>query len=211
MKLKSQQQRHQCYHHFCFAFAFLVSLVFANPAAAQSRSTTRSISASWINNQLAHAVKQYQYFSTQIPVGVMPRSFSNDTLRTCASDNWVAGFYPGTLLYLYESTKHESMLHEAKQRVKLMEKEQYNRNMHDLGFMLYCSYGNLQRLFPNEASKKILVKGAYSLASRFNTKVGCIRSWGKPDDTTGFRVIIDNMMNLEYLFWAAKQTGDQML
>ena len=92
-----------------------------------------------------------------------------------------------------------------------MDKEQYNSNTHDLGFMMYCSYGNLNRITPNEAYKKILVNSAISLATRFNPTVGCIRSWGKSDDTTMFRVIIDNMMNLELLFWAAKETGDHSL
>jgi hypothetical protein len=92
-----------------------------------------------------------------------------------------------------------------------MEKEQYNKGTHDLGFMMYCSYGNLNRITPNEEYKKILINSARSLATRFNPTVGCIRSWGRSNDTTMFRVIIDNMMNLELLFWAAKATGDSSL
>ena len=92
-----------------------------------------------------------------------------------------------------------------------MDKEQYNKGTHDLGFMMYCSYGNLNRISPDEKYKNILINAARSLASRFNPTVGCIRSWGRSDDTTMFRVIIDNMMNLELLFWAARETGDQAL
>jgi hypothetical protein len=92
-----------------------------------------------------------------------------------------------------------------------MDKEQYNKGTHDLGFMMFCSYGNLNRISPTEEYKKILVNSARSLATRFNPTVGCIRSWGKSDDTTMFRVIIDNMMNLELLFLVAKETGDSSL
>src|SRR5690606_16809260 len=39
-------------------------------------------------------------------------------------------------------------------------------------------------------------------------KVGCIRSWDHGKDKWEFPVIIDNMMNLELLFYATKVTGD---
>ena len=154
---------------------------------------------------------QYKFLMTKVPDGVMPRSFTNDTLRTCRSENWTAGFYPGTLLYLYENTKDQTLYNEALKKIKLMDKEQYNRGTHDLGFMMYCSYGTLNRITPNDAYKQILINSAQSLATRFNPIVGCIRSWGRSDDTSMFRVIIDNMMNLELLFWAAKETGDNLL
>jgi unsaturated chondroitin disaccharide hydrolase len=172
---------------------------------------TEDISAKWIDENLQEAGKQYKFLMAKVPEGVMPRSFTNDTLRTCTSDNWVAGFYPGTLLYLYENTKDKAFYNEALHKIKLMDKEQHNTGTHDLGFMMYCSYGNLNRITPDNQYKQILINSARSLATRFNPKVGCIRSWGKSDDTTSFRVIIDNMMNLELLMWAAKTTGDKTL
>ena len=141
----------------------------------------------------------------------MPRSYTFDTFRTCTSENWVAGFYPGTLAYLYEDTKDKALYTELLKKIPIMDDQQNSTNTHDLGFMMYCSYGNLNRISPTPAYKKILVNAARGLATRFNPKVGCIRSWGKSDDTTMFRVIIDNMMNLELLFWAAKETGDKSL
>lgn len=198
------------------AFSYLVlfnCLLLSGFCMGQQKQPTPTdkITAKWIDDKLKTAVLQYHYLSTNVPDGVMPRSFTKDTLRTCTSENWVAGFYPGTLLYLYEATEEKSMKDEALKKITLMDKEQYDKNTHDLGFMMYCSYGNLNRLSPNEKYKNILLNSARSLASRFNPKVGCIRSWGKPDDTTMFRVIIDNMMNLELLFWAAKETGDKNL
>jgi unsaturated chondroitin disaccharide hydrolase len=172
---------------------------------------TEDISAKWIDENLQEAGKQYKFLMAKVPEGVMPRSFTNDTLRTCTSDNWVAGFYPGTLLYLYENTKDKAFYNEALHKIKLMDKEQHNTGTHDLGFMMYCSYGNLNRITPDNQYKQVLINSARSLATRFNPKVGCIRSWGRSDDTTSFRVIIDNMMNLELLMWAAKTTGDKTL
>ena len=190
----------------------IISLFFLSCATTKKQSTSNTdITAKWIDKNLEDAANQYKYFITKIPEGVMPRSFTKDTLRTCTSENWTAGFYPGTLLYLYENTKDEVLYNEAIKKIKLMEKEQYNKGTHDLGFMMYCSYGNLNRITPNEEYKKILINSARSLATRFNPAVGCIRSWGRSNDTSMFRVIIDNMMNLELLFWAAKETGDRLL
>lgn len=196
----------------CSSFGFITSLLLSLSCPAQKTlSTGKRIPSAWIDENLKAAVAQYGYLSANVPEGVMPRSFTYDTLRTCPSGNWVAGFYPGTLLYLYEATGDKTMRNEALKKITLMDKEQYNKGTHDLGFMMYCSYGNLNRLEPGEACRRILINSAGSLATRFNPKVGCIRSWGKSDDTTAFQVIIDNMMNLELLFWAARETGDTSL
>jgi unsaturated chondroitin disaccharide hydrolase len=71
--------------------------------------------------------------------------------------------------------------------------------------MLYCSYGNGYRLTQDPAYRKVLVRGAKSLASRYDPKVGLIRSWSHGQWT--YPVIIDNMMNLELLTWAAREGG----
>jgi hypothetical protein len=127
-------------------------------------------------------------------------------LITSGSDWWCSGFYPGTLWYLYEYTKDESLKTEALRSTGLLEKEKNNTGTHDLGFMMGCSYGNANRLSPKSEYKEILLTSARSLSTRFNPKVGCIKSW---DSKAGdFLVIIDNMMNLELLFWATKVSGD---
>ncbi|MEO7293367.1 MAG: glycoside hydrolase family 88 protein [Ginsengibacter sp.] len=189
----------------------IAATLFHSCSSTKHSSSGKNISAKWINENLQDAAMQYKYLLTKVPEGVMPRSFTKDTLRTCSSDNWTAGFYPGTLLYLYESTNDKILYNEALKKVNVMDKEQFNTGTHDLGFMMFCSYGTLNRITPNAEYKKILINSARSLATRFNPVVGCIRSWGKSDDTKEFRVIIDNMMNLELLFWAAKETGDQSL
>lgn len=160
-----------------------------------------------IDKNLQNAAAQYQFLKRQTPPDQFPRSLDkNGKLVTSRSDWWCSGFYPGTLLYLYEATKDTLLYHEALKKLTYLQKEQYNKSTHDLGFMMYCSFGNLNRIAPNQEEKQILINSARSLATRFDPKVGCIRSWNsKPSD---FLVIIDNMMNLELLFWATKATGD---
>ena len=47
-------------------------------------------------------------------------------------------------------------------------------------------------------------QAAASLASRYSDVVQMTRSWGQKTDDKQFEVIIDNLMNLELLFWAAE-------
>ncbi|MDR1718669.1 MAG: glycoside hydrolase family 88 protein [Dysgonamonadaceae bacterium] len=137
-----------------------------------------------------------------------PKTYNHDkdTLQTSASDWWCSGFYPGTLLYLYEETGEKALLDESRRMLSLLEKEQFNTDTHDVGFMMYCSFGNAYRLFRNQKYRNILLNSARSLATRFNPKVGCIKSHNRSDDD--FVVIIDNMMNLELLFRATEMSGD---
>ncbi|HEX8327110.1 MAG TPA: glycoside hydrolase family 88 protein [Hymenobacter sp.] len=136
-----------------------------------------------------------------------PRSSNADgSFSAVASSDWTSGFFPGSLWYLYEYTKDKKWEAEARRWTAGLEKEQFNRGTHDLGFMLYCSYGNGLRLTNDPAYRAVLLAGAKSLMTRFNPRVGAIKSW----DTKQWQypVIVDNMMNLELLFWATKASGD---
>jgi unsaturated chondroitin disaccharide hydrolase len=140
--------------------------------------------------------------STKIPRSTLP----NGTLKLVNSANWCSGFFAGNLWYLYQAKKQLVWKQAATKWTAALEKEQYNKTTHDLGFMMYCAYGTGYNLTKNTAYKKILILSAKSLASRFKPKVEVIRSWdfGKWQ----YPVIIDNMMNLELLFEATKLSGD---
>jgi hypothetical protein len=144
-----------------------------------------------------------------LPADKMPRSYDSvkNELITSGTDWWCSGFYPGTLWYLYEYTKDEALKKEAIRSTALLEKEQYNKGTHDLGFMLYCSYGNGYRLTKNSDYKNVMIAGAKSLSTRFNPIIGCIKSWNS-NSRWQFPVIVDNMMNLEFLCEMTKLSGD---
>ena len=78
--------------------------------------------------------------------------------------------------------------------------------------MAYCSFGNGYRLTANESYKKILLNSAESLSTRFIPMAGVIKSWDFSRSYSGTPwycpVIIDNMMNLELLFFASKMGGN---
>jgi unsaturated chondroitin disaccharide hydrolase len=136
-----------------------------------------------------------------------PRSTKPDgSYSTTSSDGWTSGFYPGILWQMYEHTKDKKWEHAARKWTAGLEKEKLNTHTHDLGFMLYCSFGKGYELTHDPAYKDILIQGARSLSTRFSPVTGCIQSWDHGH--WQFPVIIDNMMNLEFLFWATKVTGD---
>lgn len=138
-----------------------------------------------------------------------PRSVKEDgSVAYVSSSDWTSGYFPGSLWYMFEYTHDKKWAEQAEKWTAGLTKEQYNRRTHDVGLMLYCSFGNGYRLTGNEAYKNILLNGARSLLSRFNSKTGCIRSWDFGKDRWQFPVIIDNMMNLELLFWATRISGD---
>jgi unsaturated chondroitin disaccharide hydrolase len=163
-----------------------------------------------IDKSLSFAAKQYTLMAETMleKSDLLPRTIdTTGTLVTSGSGWWTSGFFPGSLWYLYEYTKDEKFRDYAAKMTSRIEKEKYNKGTHDLGFMLYCSFGNGLRLTGDESFNEVLVTGARSLSTRFRPNVGCIQSWGS---RKGWQcpVIIDNMMNLELLMWTFKHTGD---
>ena len=178
----------------------------AQTPKSKVKTTTQS---SMICKEFQDAVQQYKLLASNLKPDRFPRAFfpKTDSLATSTSEWWCSGFYPGTLLYLYDETKDAATLKEAERILEVLKKEQYNKTTHDLGFMMFCSFGNALQLKKKEEYKQVLINSAKSLASRFDPKVGVIKSWDAKDPSD-YLVIIDNMMNLELLFWATKVTGD---
>lgn len=139
---------------------------------------------------------------------VSPRTLENGELKLVPSKDWTSGFLPGELWYLYEMTKDEKWKTEAMAYTAPIEKEKMNGTTHDMGFKVYCSVGNGYRLTKDRHYKNVVIQAAKTLSTRFNTKVGAIRSWDHHEEEWDFPVIIDNMMNLELLFEATKLTED---
>lgn len=135
-----------------------------------------------------------------------PRTLAEDgSLVTSDVKWWCSGFYPGCLWLLYEQTSDPNILSLAhKNTQKLLPLLRTNTD-HDIGFQLMCSFGQGWRLTQDREYLAPLIVGAKKLSSRFNEKTLTIRSWdfGQWE----YPVIIDNMMNLELLTFAARANG----
>ncbi|MDO8512601.1 MAG: glycoside hydrolase family 88 protein [bacterium] len=134
---------------------------------------------------------------------------TNGKWQTTTASGWTSGFYPGILWLLYEQSGNKLYAKEARLRETFITSQQFNTVTHDVGFMIFNSFGNAYRISKNSSDKKIVLRTAQSLATRYNPKVGLIKSWD--GDQKSYQVIIDNLMNLELLFWASKNGGDPKL
>lgn len=161
------------------------------------------------NQQLKNMLKEADLSGLSFP-----RSTNKEgKLRGTNMYDWTPGFFPGSLWYAHENTTDTDLKNAATRWTEALEPLKTFTEHHDIGFMMYCSYGNAYRITRNESYKNILIQSAKSLSTRFNKSTGCIQSWknfssmkdGKKYD---FPVIIDNMMNLELLFFASKANGD---
>ena len=151
---------------------------------------------------------QLKVLVDHIPPEEVPRSYpdENGGYRMVGINDWTCGFPAGSFWYMYELTGDIFWKEVALENTLKLEGVQYRTNTHDLGFMVFCSYGNAYRLTKNEEYKAIILQASESLLTRFNPTVGCLKSWDHGD--WKFPVIIDNMMNLEMLFWASEVSGD---
>jgi len=142
-------------------------------------------------------------------VPVSPRSLDpQGNLILVPARDWTSGFFPGELWYLYEFTGKNDWKDIAREYTANLEQEKMNGGTHDMGFKIYCSYGNGYRLTGDPKYREVIIQAAKTLSTRFRPVTGCIRSWDHNQDKWSYPVIIDNMMNLELLFEATKLTGD---
>lgn len=155
------------------------------------------------------AVHQYKLLAANTPANVMPRNYSpnENKFTTSKTTWWTSGFFPGSLWYIYEYTKDSAIKAEAENRLGIIEHVKNYTGDHDLGFMIYCSFGNAYRITGKPDYKKTVLIAAETLIKRYRPSIRSIQSW---DSSANFRcpVIVDNMMNLELLCWTSDQTRE---
>jgi unsaturated chondroitin disaccharide hydrolase len=158
-----------------------------------------------LNSELS---SQLKVLAEASPADKVPRSYpdKNGDYYMVSYHDWTSGFPAGSYWLMYELTGDPYWMEAATENTLKLDGVQYLTNTHDLGFMVFCSYGNGYRMTGDETYKDVVIQASESLISRFNPTVGCIRSWDF--GSWQFPVIIDNMMNLEMLFWVSKETGD---
>ena len=185
---------------YIFIFTFLPAL-----HNIKAQSVTDSINANYI---IKVSLEQYRSMAEILPDSLhYPRTVDADgSIKLVTAGDWTSGFFPGSLWYLYEQTGDPEFFKAAVKWTASISSQRYNTGTHDLGFMFNCSFGNGYRLMHDTAYRTVMLDAARSLATRFNPVVGCIRSWDFGN--WSFPVIIDNMMNLELLFRATRETGD---
>ena len=143
--------------------------------------------------------------------------------RPAVAEEWCSGFWPGVLWMDYGSIRGQEqgarkVDADSLRRIAegyteslsfLAERPAYD---HDLGFLVINSFLKGYEQTKNEDYKRIALAAADTLGTLFNPTVGTILSWPRHvKDYGGHNTIMDNMINLDLLFWAAANGGNPAL
>ena len=133
--------------------------------------------------------------------------------RKAIAQEWCSGFWSGILWMDYAYSKDESVREAAEGYteaiVPIISSPVFD---HDLGFITINSFLKGYEVTKNERYKQLALQAADSLATLYNNKVGTILSWPRHvKDYGGHNTIMDNMMNLELLFWADSMQRSQIV
>lgn len=177
-------------------------------------------------NAQFHPQKSLDYCAAQaaktlqaIPAGTVniPRSINANSKQWRYVDctDWTSGFWPGILWYLFEATGDAQWKIKADRFSRELQPLSQNKATdHDLGFQVFNSFGNGYRLTKTPEYKAVILRTADTLATLYSPKVGTLLSWPRPVPRMEWpqhNTIIDNMINLEMLFWASKNGGGKNL
>ncbi len=158
---------------------------------------------------VAYADRFSDLLNYPVDAVAFPRSAdSSGQIKKVPSKDWTSGFFPGSLYMIYQLTEDKKYLNRAKEWTALVEDQKFNDKTHDMGFKIFCSFGNGYRLEKDSTYKAIIIHSAKTLGTRYNKTVGATRSWDFNKEQWQFPVIVDNMMNLELLFEATNYSGD---
>jgi unsaturated chondroitin disaccharide hydrolase len=161
-----------------------------------------------LQNALAFALRQLRRTVDENPPGRYPFvAVGDQPWLTHDASSWMSGFLSGQLWLAYEATGDKTWAQLARARQQDLVGRQHDTSTHDLGFVMYDSFGQQLRLTGDPAARSVLLNSARSLASRWVPSTQTLRSWNGPKGQV--TVIIDNMVNLELLFWAARLDGSK--
>ena len=147
------------------------------------------------------AQAKYQYHAEKLsPNKGFIRETKNNKWHQQNWKDWTDGFFPGVLWQL--AIIDEKLLPLAEKWTLPLEGHK-SFDSHDLGFIFNNSYGKAIRMTGESKYEGPLEFAASHLAKRYSNKVGAIRSWDF--GSYQFPVIIDNMMNLDLLWFTSKQ------
>lgn len=171
---------------------------------------------------------------TEDGVLCFPRAEEHNAIYMEKPTKWTNGFYPGLLWQLLSSKSYMPDFTDAQEKLMNETALRYQEGLiseskrgttHDLGFILYDSFGEaLHYDGLSEENRKLyqqtLSVGRETLSTRYTPEKGVIESWdwapvyntqykenstnisGRFDISKPFTypVIVDNMMNLDFLF-----------
>ena len=207
---------------FCMAMVAISQI-----SMAQKVQTAAQVPALDVDKQLQYCHKQVKRALTELQqkdgsydYTMEPRNILKGdkqkgwNCRKATAEEWCDGFWPGILWMDYRNTKDEAVRKAAEGYTESLKGIAYRPCYdHDIGFLMFCSYGKGYEVNHSQEYKNVILASADSLATLFNPIVGTILSWPREVKPRNWphNTIMDNMMNLDMMFWAAKNGGNKLL
>lgn len=207
------------------ALGFLSLFAFVYCAGKMSVSNEGALA--YCANQVRRSLQALDTVGySQMPRNILEGQTQWNTRRVSAEE-WCSGFWPGVLWMTYEATGDTAICHAAVHYTESLDSLAYQPAYdHDLGFIIINSFlKGIEALQHRPVAttacnsdsliahyRSVALAAADTLATLFNPTVGTMLSWPRHvKDYGGHNTIMDNMMNLELLFWAAENGGKKSL
>ena len=120
--------------------------------------------------------------------------------------NWCEGFLGGQMWIFHHRTGSQAWRRHAEHYSRLLEHRQTDQQVHDLGFLFWPTYKRWYDLSGDERLQQVIVTAGQTMGLRFKDHGRYLRSF-----VADGSLFIDIMMNVGIVFYAALQTGDQLL
>lgn len=208
----------------------LIIIAIATAAVGYARTEPFSVDKQleYCNQQVHRALKELRqkggsYDFTQEPRNILATDRQQGwNTRRASAEEWCSGFWPGILWMDYAEFGDTGVRYAAEGYTESLRPIAYSPIFdHDIGFLMFCSYGKgylaLQRRgqqdqLKQQEYKRVILASADSLATLFNPMVGTLLSWPRNVKMFGgHNTIMDNMMNLDMMFWASRHGGNPLL
>lgn len=189
---------------FKFLFIFIISFYLGNEISSVCGQWDPYVYLNVVWKQVDATLKENSS-PTRYPTNTERHSNNYWYWVTTDASGWTSGFFPSLLWLRANFSGNSKDVDIATRWTEGILPEENNTQTHDVGFMVFYSFGRGYEVTGDESYKQVALKAAESLATRYSPIVGCIRSWNGPN----FKVIIDNMMNLELLWWASQNGGSE--
>ncbi|MEK7404504.1 MAG: glycoside hydrolase family 88 protein [Acidobacteriota bacterium] len=125
--------------------------------------------------------------------------------------HWCDGFLPG-MMWIFHTRAQPGSPEAAYWRdaaihySRPLEPRQFDRDVHDLGFIFMSTYHRWRQLTGERALNDALIQAGRTMSLRFKPKGEYLRSFVADES-----LFIDIMMNVGIIFHAARETGDEKL
>lgn len=167
-----------------------------------------------VDDALRFSYEQIKYYLPDFTYKFQNAYSENGFYKPIENTDWTTGFWTGEIWLAYEYSKDESLKRAAMIQVdsfyeRIVQKIEVDH--HDMGFLYSPSCVAAYKLTGNLKAKEAAIKAAKQLTTRFHQAGEFIQAWGPMDQPGNYRLIIDCLLNIPLLYWAANETGQFQL